>query len=168
MIRDLGDKVVARKIMKEAGIPFIPGTDNLPAGDAGLEYALAFGKRRGFPDHAQGILRGGGRGIRKIKNEAELRAQLPMARTEALSAFNDDSIYIEKCVESPRHVEVQILADTHGNTIHLGTRDCSIQRRHQKLLEIAPADLPPDVLDAMHDAAIRAAQKGRICQCRDC
>jgi pyruvate carboxylase subunit A len=159
VIRDLGDKVVARRIMQEAGIPFIPGTDNLPAGDAGLEHALAFGNEAGFPIMLKASCGGGGRGIRKVKNEAELRAQLPMARTEALSAFNDDSIYVEKCVESPRHVEVQILADSHGNTIHLGTRDCSIQRRHQKLLEIAPADLPPDVLEAMHEAAIKAAKK---------
>ena len=85
---------------------------------------------------------GGGRGIRKVVDEADLLMQLPMARTEALSAFNDESIYVEKCIEAPRHVEIQILADEHGNVIHLGTRDCSIQRRHQKLLEIAPADLP--------------------------
>ena len=101
---------------------------------------------------------GGGRGIRKVENDADLLMQLPNARTEAKSAFGDDSIYVEKCIEAPRHVEVQILADEHGNVIHLGTRDCSIQRRHQKLLEIAPADLPINVLERMYQAAIAAAK----------
>ncbi len=159
VIKNLGDKVVARKMMKEAGIPFVPGTENLSVGDAGIEEAIKFGKKAGFPIMLKASCGDGGRGIRKIKNEAELHSQLPMARSEALAAFNDDSIYVEKCVESPRHVEVQVLADVLGNTIHLGTRDCSIQRRHQKLLEIAPADLPADVLEAMHATAIKAAKK---------
>ena len=103
---------------------------------------------------------GGGRGIRKVNNEADLICQLPLARAEALSAFNDDSIYMEKCIESPRHVEIQILADHHGNIIHLGSRDCSIQRRHQKLLEIAPADLPTDVLDSHVRCGDQGGQKG--------
>jgi acetyl/propionyl-CoA carboxylase alpha subunit len=159
VIRDLGNKVVARDIMKKASIPFIPGTGTLSAGDAGLSEAVSFGKTHGYPIMLKALAGGGGRGIRKIAGEEELRSQLPQARSEALSAFNDDRIYIEKCVESPRHVEVQILADAYGHVMHLGTRDCSIQRRHQKLLEIAPADLPKNVLDAMHQTAIRAARE---------
>ncbi|MDD4091661.1 MAG: biotin carboxylase N-terminal domain-containing protein [Smithellaceae bacterium] len=159
VIRDLGNKVVARDIMKKASIPFIPGTGTLSAGDAGLLEAVSFGKTHGYPIMLKALAGGGGRGIRKIAGEEELRSQLPQARSEARSAFNDDRIYIEKCVESPRHVEVQILADAYGHVMHLGTRDCSIQRRHQKLLEIAPADLPKNVLDAMHQTAIRAARE---------
>ncbi|MFO7569470.1 MAG: biotin carboxylase N-terminal domain-containing protein [Smithellaceae bacterium] len=159
VIRDLGNKVVARDIMKKADIPFIPGTETLPQGEEGLNQAIRFGREKGYPIMLKASAGGGGRGIRKISNEQELRTQLPQARSEAAAAFNDDSIYIEKCIESPRHVEVQILADAYGHVMHLGTRDCSIQRRHQKLLEIAPADLPPTVLDAIHQTAIRAARQ---------
>ncbi len=159
VISDLGNKVVAREIMRKAEIPFIPGTENLPAGEAGLRDALRFGREKGFPIMLKASSGGGGRGIRKIVNEEELKAQLPQARSEALSAFNDDSVYVEKCIESPRHIEVQILADQYGNVMHLGTRDCSIQRRHQKLLEIAPADLPKTVTDAIHETAVRAARQ---------
>jgi pyruvate carboxylase subunit A len=159
VIRDLGNKVVARDIMNKADIPFIPGTDTLTDGEEGIREALAFGATQGYPIMFKALAGGGGRGIRKIAGEEELRAQLPQARFEARSAFNDDRIYIEKCVESPRHIEVQILADAYGHIMHLGTRDCSIQRRHQKLLEIAPADLPPSVLEAMHQTAIQAARQ---------
>ena len=158
VIRDLGNKVVARKIMEKSKIPFIPGTGTLDPGEAGLKQAIEFGNKAGYPIMLKASLGGGGRGIRKVENESDLLMQLPNARTEAKSAFGDDSIYVEKCIEAPRHVEVQILADEHGNVIHLGTRDCSIQRRHQKLLEIAPADLPKDVLDRMYEAAIAAAK----------
>jgi acetyl-CoA carboxylase biotin carboxylase subunit len=159
VIRDLGNKVVARDIMQKADIPFVPGTGTLSEGEAGIGEAIAFADKQGYPIMFKALAGGGGRGIRKITSEEELRAQLPQARSEARSAFNDDRIYIEKCVESPRHIEVQILADEHGHVMHLGTRDCSIQRRHQKLLEIAPADLPKDVLDAIHATAIRAARQ---------
>ncbi|MBP9021017.1 MAG: ATP-grasp domain-containing protein, partial [Syntrophobacterales bacterium] len=158
-MRGLGDKVVAREMMEKAGIPFIPGTGNLSPGENGVEEALAFGSKVGYPLMLKASSGGGGRGIRKVQNEAELKAQLPAARAEALSAFNDGNLYVEKYIESPRHVEVQILADSHGNTIHLGSRDCSIQRRHQKLLEIAPADLPADVIENIHQTAIRAARE---------
>lgn len=159
VIRDLGNKVIAREIMKRANIPFIPGTDNLSKGERGVEEALAFGKTHGYPIMLKASSGGGGRGIRKVEDESDLLIQLPLARAEALSAFNDENIYVERCIEAPRHVEVQILADKHGNIIHLGTRDCSIQRRHQKLLEVAPADLPADVLESMHETAIAAARE---------
>ena len=159
VIRDLGNKVIARDIMQKADIPFVPGTGTLSEGSEGISEAVAFANKQGYPIMFKALAGGGGRGIRKITSEEELRTQLPQARSEARSAFNDDRIYIEKCMESPRHIEVQILADEYGHVMHLGTRDCSIQRRHQKLLEIAPADLPKDVLDAIHATAIRAARQ---------
>ena len=159
VIRDMGNKVVARKIMENAKVLTIPGTGDLAPGDAGIEQAISFADKYGYPMMLKASAGGGGRGIRKINNEEELKIQLPLVRSETLSAFNNDSIYIEKCIESPRHIEIQILADYHGNIIHLGSRDCSIQRRHQKLLEIAPADLPADVLENMYNAAIRGARK---------
>ena len=159
VIRDMGNKVVARKIMESAKVPTVPGTGNLAAGDAGMDQAMAFAGKYGYPLMLKASAGGGGRGIRNVKNEEELKVQLPLVRAETRSAFNDDHIYIEKCIESPRHIEIQLLADCHGNVIHLGSRDCSIQRRHQKLLEIAPADLPGDVLDAMYAAAVKGARK---------
>ena len=158
VIRNLGNKVKAREIMRSAGIPFIPGTYNLSGGEEGAREALAFGERYGYPIMLKATAGGGGRGIRKVENKEELAVQLRRARVEAKNAFRDDSVYVEKCVENPRHVEVQILADRYGNIMHIGSRDCSIQRRHQKLLEIAPADLPEEVLHAMYDAAVRAAR----------
>jgi len=158
-IRAMGNKVVARKIVERVGIPSIPGTGDLVRGSAGMNEAFAFANKYGYPVMLKASSGGGGRGIRKVIDEADLIVQLPLARAEALSAFNDENIYMEKFIESPRHVEIQILADHHGNTIHLGSRDCSIQRRHQKLLEIAPADLPEDVLKAMYDCAIKAARE---------
>ncbi|MDD5712050.1 MAG: biotin carboxylase N-terminal domain-containing protein [Smithellaceae bacterium] len=159
VIANLGNKVVARGIMAKAGIPFIPGTSDLPLGEKGVAMAVAFGKQNGYPIMLKASSGGGGRGIRKITSEEELIRQLPIARAETLSAFNDENVYVEKCIERPRHVEIQILADIHGNVIHLGSRDCSIQRRHQKLLEIAPADLPEDVLEKMYACAIKAAKE---------
>jgi acetyl-CoA carboxylase biotin carboxylase subunit len=158
-IRDMGNKVVARRIVGTAGIPSIPGTGDLVRGSAGINEAFAFANKYGYPVMLKASSGGGGRGIRKVIDEADLMVQLPLARAEALSAFNDENIYMEKFIESPRHVEIQILADHHGNTIHLGSRDCSIQRRHQKLLEIAPADLPEDVLAAMYDCAVKASRE---------
>jgi acetyl/propionyl-CoA carboxylase alpha subunit len=158
-IRDMGNKVVARKIVEQAGIPSIPGTDDLARGSAGINEAFAFANKYGYPVMLKASSGGGGRGIRKVIDDADLIVQLPLARAEALSAFNDENIYMEKFIASPRHVEIQILADHHGNTIHLGSRDCSIQRRHQKLLEMAPADLPKGVLEAMYDCAIKASRE---------
>ncbi|MDI9570275.1 MAG: biotin carboxylase N-terminal domain-containing protein [Pseudomonadota bacterium] len=159
VIRDLGNKVVARSIMERAGIPFIPGTADILKGGDGVNEAFTFARACGYPVMLKASCGGGGRGIRKVRDEADLMAQLPLARSESLSAFKDDRIYMEKCIECPRHVEIQILADKHGNIMHLGSRDCSIQRRHQKLLEIAPAELPEDVLEAMYDCAVKAARE---------
>lgn len=159
VMRTFSDKVVAREIMEKAGLPFIPGTGNLADGEDGVRQAQAFAESVGYPVMLKASAGGGGRGIRKITTPEELAAQMPNARSEARSAFNDDRLYMEKCIVNPRHVEVQILADHHGTVMHLGTRDCSIQRRHQKLLEVAPADLPLDVLENISETAVEAARK---------
>ena len=159
VIHNLGNKIVARGIMEKAGIPVIPGTGNLSTGEDGIRVATDFGRKYGYPLMLKASSGGGGRGIRKVEDENDLLIQMPLSRSEALQAFNDDNIYIEKCIENPRHVEIQILADQHGKIIHLGSRDCSIQRRHQKLIEIAPADLPVDVLKSMYETAILAARE---------
>ena len=159
VIDKLGNKVMARQIMAEAGIPMVPGTKNLKAGDEGQQQAVDFGKKYGYPIMLKATSGGGGRGIRRIESESELAEQYPIARAEAKAAFNDDSVYLEKVVVKPKHIEVQIIADKTGKTIHLGTRDCSIQRRNQKLIEIAPAfHLSPELSEEICQTAIQAAQ----------
>ena len=158
-IADLGNKVVARKIMAEASIPMVPGTADLSQGLQGVEEALSFAASHGYPVMLKATSGGGGRGIRMISSEKELREHIPLARSEALAAFNDDSVYLEKVIANPKHVEVQILADQSGRTVHLGTRDCSIQRRNQKLIEIAPSMIKNQkLLDEICDTAVRAAK----------
>jgi pyruvate carboxylase subunit A len=158
VIRNLGSKVIAREIAARAGIAIIAGTESLPPGQGGIDAVAAFVTRHGYPIMLKATAGGGGRGIRKMSHENDLKTQIERARAEARLAFNDDSIYIEKVIENARHIEIQILADRYGNVVHLGSRDCSIQRRHQKLLEIAPANLPPDIAEAMHQAAVAAAK----------
>lgn len=158
VIRNLGDKVVARNIAAKANVPLIPGTQSLSSGEAGHKEVLEFKAKHGYPVLLKALAGGGGRGMRRVENDLDLKAQMASSRSEAQAAFNDDRIYVEKFIASPRHVEVQILADSHGSVIHLGTRDCSIQRRYQKLVEIAPADLPQTVADAIHQAAVAVAR----------
>ena len=158
-ITDLGNKVIARRIMAEAGIPMVPGTENLPQGREGIKQALAFAARFQYPIMLKATSGGGGRGIRLIESDAQMQAEIPVARAEALAAFNDDSVYLEKVVVNPKHVEVQILADGFGHTVHLGTRDCSIQRRNQKLIEIAPSMIQnKELLDKICETAVKAAK----------
>jgi acetyl-CoA carboxylase biotin carboxylase subunit len=159
IIANLGNKVVARRIMAEAGIPMVPGTTTLKQGKEGVAEALDFAARYGYPIMLKATSGGGGRGVRRIESDAEMREQIPVARAEALASFNDDSVYLEKVVVNPKHVEVQILADSHGNTVHLGTRDCSIQRRNQKLIEIAPSMIrDKKLIDEICETAVRAAK----------
>jgi pyruvate carboxylase subunit A len=159
VIGKLGNKVIARQIMAEAGIPMVPGTQNLKAGDEGIEEAVAFADKYGYPVMLKATSGGGGRGIRRVDDEAQIREEVGVARAEAKAAFNDDSVYLEKVVLNPKHVEVQILADARGNTVHLGSRDCSIQRRNQKLVEIAPSLLKDQALvDEICDTAVKAAK----------
>lgn len=136
-IRLMGDKVSAIKAMKESGVPCVPGSDG-PIGNDENE-TLRTAKDVGFPVIIKATAGGGGRGMRVVHNEADLLNYIALTRSEAAAAFGNDVVYIEKYLENPRHVEIQVLADEHGNAIHLGERDCSMQRRHQKVLEEAPA-----------------------------
>ncbi|MEN8199901.1 MAG: biotin carboxylase N-terminal domain-containing protein [Thermodesulfobacteriota bacterium] len=159
VITNLGNKVIARQIMADAGIPMVPGTDNLSQGEKGAEEALAFAAKYKYPVMLKATSGGGGRGIRLIESDEQMREEIPMARSEAKAAFNDESVYLEKVVIEPKHVEVQVMADKEGTTLHLGTRDCSIQRRNQKLIEIAPSMIgDQELLDTICDTAVKAAR----------
>ncbi len=159
VIHNLGNKVIARQIMAEAKIPMVPGTQNLSAGDEGLAEALAFAAEVKYPVMLKATAGGGGRGIRLVEDDDQMQEQYPIARNEAKAAFSDDSVYLEKVVLTPKHVEVQIIADGFGETVHLGTRDCSIQRRNQKLVEIAPSMIKDQALvDEISETAVKAAK----------
>ena len=136
-IRLMGDKISAIRAMKKAGVPCVPGSDGPLSDDDEVNIRLAAGI--GYPVLIKATGGGGGKGMRVVHSEAALRNAISMTRAEAKAAFNNDIIYMEKCLENPRHVEFQVLADEHGNAIHLGERDCSMQRRHQKVVEEAPA-----------------------------
>ena len=149
----LGDKNAARRLAREAGVPTVPGSDGLVADEA---QALRIAHEIGFPVLIKASAGGGGRGMRVALNDLALKAALQQARAEAEAAFGNGDVYIEKYIEHPRHVEVQILADNHGNVVHLWERDCSMQRRHQKLIEESPApNLPEQTRQAMCEAAVR-------------
>jgi pyruvate carboxylase subunit A len=156
VIRRMGDKTAARKAMIEAGVPVTPGSDgNLD----NLEQALSVAGELGYPVMLKATSGGGGRGIRRCENEAELRSNFARVISEASKAFGSAEVFMEKAIDHPRHIEVQILGDSHGNVIHLNERDCSIQRRHQKLIEIAPSpQLSQEQRDTIGDLAVRAAQ----------
>ena len=136
-IRLMGDKVSAISAMKKAGVPCVPGSDGPVGDDEAKNKAIA--KRIGYPIIVKAAGGGGGRGMRVVRSEAELQSAIAMTKSEAGAAFGNDMVYMEKFLENPRHVEIQVLADGQGNAIHLGERDCSMQRRHQKVVEEAPA-----------------------------
>jgi acetyl-CoA carboxylase, biotin carboxylase subunit len=136
-IRLMGSKISARNVMKESGVPCVPGSEGALTDDP-LE-AARLAKEIGYPVIIKAAGGGGGRGMRVVHSEASLRNAISLTRTEAAAAFNDDTLYMEKYLENPRHIEIQVLADNFGNVIHLGERDCSMQRRNQKILEEAPA-----------------------------
>ena len=163
VISNLGNKVMARKIMAEAKIPMVPGTDNLPDDEAAAVLeAKAFGAKYGYPIMLKATAGGGGRGIRQVDREEDVQEQFSIARAEAIAAFSSGDVYIEKVVVQPKHVEVQIIADSTGETVHLGTRDCSIQRRNQKLVEIAPSLIQDQgLLDEICQTAVRAAKAAK-------
>lgn len=154
-IRLMGDKVSAIEAMKKAGVPCVPGSDGQLGDDADTNKAIA--KRIGYPLIVKAAGGGGGRGMRVVRNEGELVNSIAMTKAEAGAAFNNDVVYMEKFLENPRHIEVQVLADGQGNAVHLGERDCSMQRRHQKVVEEAPAPgITPDLRKYIGDRCVRA------------
>ncbi|WP_342546973.1 acetyl-CoA carboxylase biotin carboxylase subunit [Paenibacillus sp. FSL P2-0089] len=154
-ITRMGDKAVAKETMKLAGVPIIPGSDGI-VGD--LEEAVMLGRDIGYPLIVKATAGGGGKGIRIAEDEESLVKQITAAQQEAQKNFGNAGVYLEKFLTGMKHVEIQIIADNHGNVVHLGERDCSVQRRRQKLIEEAPCSvLTPEVRDAMGQAAVRAA-----------
>jgi pyruvate carboxylase subunit A len=152
----MGSKVKAREIAQAAGVPIVPGTNGAITD---VKDALTFAKQVGYPLMIKASAGGGGRGLRVVRSDAELRENMETASREAQASFGDGSVFIEKYIERPHHIEFQILGDRHGHIIHLGERDCSIQRRHQKLIEIAPSlILTPALREEMGRAAIAIAR----------
>ncbi len=155
-IRDMGDKSTAKRTVTQVGVPTVPGSEGLVEDE---KEALAIAKQMGFPVIVKATAGGGGRGMRLVRQEDEMTKLFLAARGEADAAFGNPGLYVEKFIERPRHVEIQIMADSYGNVVHLGERDCSIQRRHQKLLEESPSPaVSPEMRQQMGDAAIRVAK----------
>lgn len=152
----MGGKMSARKIAIEAGVPIVPGTtEPLKSADEALQIAKEFG----FPVMLKASAGGGGKGMRLVENEQDLKNALEAAQSEALASFGDDAVYVEKAIVRPRHIEIQIFSDTHGNYVHLGERECSIQRRHQKVIEECPSPINDAALrQEMGECAIKVAR----------
>ena len=156
VIERMGNKAEARRLMREAGVPLVPGSDG-PIENLGAARQAA--RRIGYPVIIKAVAGGGGRGMRVARDDGELTRSLPLAQAEAESAFGNGDLYLERYLERPRHVEVQVLADHHGHVVAVGDRDCSLQRRHQKVIEEAPApNLPRKTREALLRAAIRGAK----------
>ena len=152
----MGSKTRARQEMEKAGVPFVPGTSR---GLESIKQARDVAARIGYPVMLKAAAGGGGKGMRLVGSLNELQSALEAARGEAQRAFGDDEIYLEKAILNPRHIEMQVLADEHGNTVYLGERECSIQRRHQKVLEEAPSPLvDADMRRSMGEVAVRVAK----------
>jgi acetyl-CoA carboxylase biotin carboxylase subunit len=157
-IRLMGDKVSAIRAMREAGVPCVPGSDGPLPDDADEVRRIA--RSIGYPVIIKAAAGGGGRGMRVVNTEAHLNNALQLTRQEAGSAFGDDTVYLEKFLENPRHIEVQVIADQHGNAVHLGERDCSTQRRHQKVIEEAPAPgITPEQRDKIGMICVEACKR---------
>jgi acetyl-CoA carboxylase biotin carboxylase subunit len=155
-LRLAGDKIEAKRIVHQAGVPIVPSS---PGGVKSIDEAVAFASEIDYPVMVKASAGGGGRGIRICSDEDVLREEFAVAKAEVKAAFGDDSLYIERCLVDPRHVEFQVLADEAGKVIHLGERECSIQRRYQKLIEEAPSPvMTPELREAMGGAAIDAAR----------
>ncbi len=162
VIRLMGDKVSAIEAMQAAGVPTVPGSDGPLDDDS--ERTVEIARRIGYPVIIKAAAGGGGRGMRVVQSEAALLNAVYVTQSEAAAAFGSDKVYIEKFLENPRHVEVQVLADSHGNAIHLGDRDCSLQRRHQKVIEEAPAPgIPQEAREEVYEACTNACKKIGYC-----
>lgn len=155
-IRAMGDKTEARRLMMQAGVPIVPGTTNAISS---VQEASVFCQKHGFPILLKAASGGGGKGMRVVLRSEDLSSSFQAAQSEALSAFGDGRVYVEKYLERPRHIEFQVLADEHGHVIHLGERECSIQRRHQKVIEETPSVIVDDELrQRMGETAVQAAR----------
>jgi len=151
----MGDKVAAIVAMKKAGVPTVPGSDGELPEDK--EECMRIAKRIGYPIIIKAAAGGGGRGMRVVHTESALINSIHVTKAEAGAAFGDDTVYMEKFLQNPRHVEVQIISDGQGNTIHLGDRDCSMQRRHQKVIEEAPAPgIPQELREGVYKSCVKA------------
>lgn len=156
MISAMGDKALAKETMKKAGVPVVPGSDGVVK-DVGMATEVA--KTIGFPVFLKAVAGGGGRGMRLVRDESELSNSFKTAQHEAEQGFGNPDLYVEKFVEQPRHIEIQVFGDEHGNVIHLGERDCSVQRRHQKLIEESPSPFVDEQLrKKMGEAAIKGCK----------
>jgi acetyl-CoA carboxylase biotin carboxylase subunit len=152
----MSDKSKAKQVMKEAGVPVIPGSDGAVKS---VDEAKRLAKEMGYPIILKAAAGGGGRGMRVVEDESYIENAFLAAESEAITAFGDGTIYMEKFIENPRHIEVQVLADSHGNAVHIGERDCSMQRRHQKLIEESPALFLDDETRArLHESAVKATK----------
>lgn len=159
----LGNKSNSKELMKQAGVPVIPGSNG---SIKGLKDAILIAEKIGYPVMIKAAAGGGGKGIRIVNNSSELETSYNIVKQEAKMSFNDDEIYIEKFIKNPRHVEIQILADEHGNIVHLGERDCSIQRKHQKIIEETPSTAIDEKLrNKMGAAAVKAAKVAGYTSC---
>ena len=162
----MGNKISAREAAERVGVTSVPGSTDLVTNET---QVLEFAKEHGWPIAIKAAYGGGGRGMKVVAGEAEVESAIESAKRESLAYFGRDEIYMERYLTKPRHVEVQILADNFGNCVYLGTRDCSAQRRHQKLIEEAPAsNIAPEVIAAMGKAAVAVAKGLRLCQRRNC
>ncbi|TNC81396.1 MAG: acetyl-CoA carboxylase biotin carboxylase subunit [Oleiphilus sp.] len=158
VIRLMGNKVSAIEAMRKAGVPTVPGSDGPLTNNQ--DRSLAIARKIGYPVIIKAASGGGGRGMRVVRAESELINAISLTRSEAAAAFGDDTVYLEKFLDRPRHVEVQVVADEHGNVIHLGDRDCSMQRRHQKVIEEAPApNIDETARQTVFDACVKACHE---------
>lgn len=158
-IRSMGDKIIARERMTAAGVPVVPGDDGGPGGFQTAASALVVAKEIGLPVMIKATAGGGGKGMRVVLEEGRFVSSFEAAQREALAAFGNGAVYLEKCIIDPRHVEVQVMADTHGNVVHLYERDCSVQRRHQKVIEETPCPVLDDTTrQRMGEVAVKAAK----------
>ncbi|MFA5012691.1 MAG: acetyl-CoA carboxylase biotin carboxylase subunit [Ignavibacteria bacterium] len=156
MIIKMGDKAIAKGLMKEAGVPLVQGSDGK---FSDYETAASIAERIGYPIMLKAAAGGGGKGMRIVREASHLEQAMFIAKSEAMAAFGDDSMYIEKLVENPRHVEIQIMGDKYGTIVHVGERDCTVQRRHQKLIEESPSPIiDEDLRERMCEAAIAAGK----------
>ena len=163
VIKLMGNKSNAKEMMEKAGVPVVPGSKGSVKS---LNEAKEISKKIGYPVMIKAAAGGGGRGIRIVNSEAEVESSYNIVKQESMNSFKDDEIYIEKYIQNPRHVEIQVLADEHGNVIHLGERDCTVQRRNQKILEETPSTAIDDkIREKMGDAAIKAVKKVGYTSC---